>query len=352
MKKKVSFVITDMSSGGAERVMSLIANYFVEKNIDIQILAIKSDKVIYSLDDRICFKFLGVYKNNIFKFLARIYKIRKETRDSDVIISFLWHCNVYTILATLFTNKKIIISERSDPKKEMRGKFRFFKWFRNLCYYAADKIVFQTEDARRYYRGSLYDKGIIIPNPISSNLPKVFRGQREKKLVAACRLTGQKNVSMMIKAFSNIYNEFPEYSLYIYGEGEEKKALEKIVEERKMSGAIKFLGFSNDIINEISKAKLFLTSSNFEGISNSMLEALAMGIPVVATDCPVGGAKQFIRSEINGELVPMEDIESFQIAIKKILLDDNYWIKLSNNAVNIREEISIKKIGDKWIDLL
>lgn len=350
--RKVSFIITDMSSGGAERVMSLIANYFDKQGIKTQILAIKSDRVVYPLNENVKFKFIGTASNPLRRFFIRLYNIRKETRDSDVVISFLWHCNVYAILATMFSGKKIIISERSDPNKEMRGKFRFFKWFRNICYHFVDTIVFQTIDAMNYYKGKIHDKGIVIANPISPNLPKIYNGIRKKKLVAVGRLTEQKNMPVMIEAFSDIHKEFPEYTLLIYGEGELKEKLIQHVKNLGLNDTVKFEGFKNNILDEIYDAKIFLTSSNFEGISNSMLEGLAMGVPVVATDCPVGGARQFVRTEWNGELVPMNDVTEFKNAIKKILSDDDYWEKLCKNAINIRTELSIDMIGKQWIKLL
>lgn len=350
--KKVSFIITDMSSGGAERVMSLIANYFDKQGIETQILAIKSNRMEYSLNKNVKFNFIGTSSNPLMRFFIRLYNIRKETRDSDVVIAFLWHCNVYTILATMFSGKKIIISERSDPNKEMRGKFRFLKWFRNMCYHVVDTIIFQTLDAMNYYRGKLYNKGTVIPNPISPNLPKVYNGIRKKRLVAVGRLTEQKNMPVMIEAFARIHKEFPEYTLTIYGEGELKEKLIQQVEKLFLTHAVDFAGFKNNILYEIADAKIFLTSSNFEGISNSMLEGLAMGIPVVATDCPVGGARQFVKTGWNGELVPMNNVSAFENAIRKILVDDDYWKELSNNAINIRKELSIDSIGQEWVKLL
>lgn len=350
--KKVSFIITDMSSGGAERVMSLIANYFDKQGIETQILAIKSDKIVYALNENVKFKFIGTARNPFNRFFIRLYNIRKETRDSDVVISFLWHCNIYTILATIFSRKKIIISERSDPNKEMRGIFSFFKWFRNICYHAADSIVFQTVDAMNYYKGRIYNNGVVIPNPISPNIPETYNRIRKKKLVAVGRLTEQKNIPVMLEAFSQIHKEFPEYKLNIYGEGELQEKLRGYVEKLGLIDSVKFEGFKNEILYEINDAKVFLTSSNFEGISNSMLEGLAMGIPVVATDCPVGGARQFIRTGVNGELVPMNCVNEFKDAIKKILSDDDYWEELSKNAINIRTELSIETIGQEWIKLL
>lgn len=346
--KKVSFVITDMTSGGAERVMSLLANNFASRGIEIQILAIKSEKIVYPLDKRIRYHYIGSFGNPVFKFFGRLKEINQKTKDSDVIISFLWHCNVYTLLANLFNHRKIIISERSDPSNEMRGFFRYFKWMRNLCYLRADRIVFQTEDAMNYYHGRLHRIGVVIPNPLSPEIQGVSTEERENILVAAGRFTEQKNLPMMINSFYQIHSVFPEYKLMIYGEGEMK---EELIAQRNRLGLTEFIefpGFSKNLLQDIKKAKLFLSSSDFEGISNSLIEALALGIPAVATNCPVGGSRQFVKTGYNGILIPVRDENALTDAIIKILSSDILWREMCNNAVTIKNDLSIERIGEMW----
>lgn len=346
--KKVSFVITDMSSGGAERVMSLLANYFTSRGVETQILAIKSGKIVYPLDKRIQYHYIGSFSNPVFKFFGRLKKINQQTKDSDVVISFLWHCNVYTLLANLFNHRKIVISERSDPSSEMRGLFRYFKWIRNICYLRADRIVFQTEDAMNYYHGRLHRIGVVIPNPLSPGIQGVSTEERENILVAAGRFTEQKNLPMMIDSFHQIHSVFPEYKLMIYGEGEMK---EDLIEQRDRLGLTEFIefpGFSKNLLQDIKRAKLFLSSSDFEGISNSLIEALALGIPAVATDCPVGGSRQFVRTGYNGILVPVRDENALSDAIIKILSTDTLWKEMCHNAATIKNDLSIKRIGEMW----
>lgn len=348
---KISFVITDMSSGGAERVMSLLANYFSRVGIETQIIAIKSDRKIYPLDERVRFHYIGCPNGNVMKFLYRLKAIRDEVADSDIVISFLWHCNVYTLLSNLFSRVPIVISERSDPASEMRGKFRYFKWFRNLVYRRADKIVFQTQDAKKYYKGKLNKKGEVIPNPLTPNLPDPI-DERHKELIAAGRLTAQKNMKMMVAAFEKIHNVFPDYKLIIYGEGEDRIAIEREIKDKKLGANILMPGFCNNLPEKMKTAKLFLSTSNFEGISNSIIEALALGVPVIATDCPVGGSKEFVKSNYNGTLVAMNDEKAFGDAVVVLLSDKKRWKEYSTNAVSIREKLSVETIGQRWLHVL
>lgn len=349
--KKISFVITDMSSGGAERVISLLSNYFSSLGIKVDILAIKSEKKDYVLDEKISYKFIGNYSNPLKRFFLRVSRIRKEVKDSDVVISFLWHCNLYAILSTIFLGKKVIISERSDPKREMQGKFKYFKWFRNLCYHFANNIIFQSEGARKNYKGSLYKKGIVVANPLSPNLPDVCKN-KQNKIVAVGRFVEGKNYPLMLQSYKIFHKSHPEYQLVIYGEGEKEEEIRLWIKDNKLENDIILPGFSKNVIQDIADAKLFLISSNYEGLSNSMLEALSMGIPVVATDCPPGGTRDFIKSNYNGMLVPINDVDSFSKAMCNILSNDSLREKLSKNALKIREDLSIEKIGKQWLDLI
>ena len=354
--KKVSFIITDMSAGGAERVMSLIANYLVQNEIEVQIIAIKSGRREYKLDERIQFIHIKRNKYLLARFIDRIHLIKYYTKDADAVISFLWHCNVYTILALLLTHKRVIISERSDPDKEMSGKYQYFKWFRNLCYRRADHIVFQTENAMNYYQNNkcLYSKGVIIQNPIMPNMPEsVEYEHRENKIVMVGRLNYEKNVVMGIKGFAQVNQEFDnKYRLEIYGDGDLKNELERFVKLNKLSGYVSFKGFEKNVIEKIRTAKLFYNTSLFEGVSNSIIEALALGIPVIATDCPIGGTKMIIKPGFNGELVTIGDNEELVKKSLKVLKDGEYWKELSSNALLIKKELSIDSIGKKWVSLL
>ena len=139
---------------------------------------------------------------------------------------------------------------------------------------------------------------------------------------------------MAINAFEKFYNKNPEYKFTIYGDGPLRESLEKAIKEKELENVINLPGFSKNIIEDIKKAGIYISSSDFEGISNAMLEAMAMGIPTVCTDCPIGGAKMTIR------------------AMDKVANDSTFAKEISENAITIREELSIDKILDKWIDVM
>ena len=191
-------------------------------------------------------------------------------------------------------------------------------------------------------------KSVVICNPITGNLPKPHEGERERRIVNWCRLDNQKNLDLLIDAFRDITDDFPEYVLYIYGEGPERKRLEQKIKDIKLEEKIFLPGHSNNIYDEVLKAALFVSSSDYEGISNSMLEAIALGIPTICTNCPVGGAREVIEDGINGLLIPVGDKNALKDAMVKVLTNEQFSKSLSKNGIMLREKISAKKIAEQW----
>lgn len=346
---KINFIITDLSSGGAERVVSLLANYFSKKGHCVKIILVQDDVVDYAIEKNIEIVYLERKHRFPLSVIERVLAIRKATNHAEIVISFLWHINIYTILATRFRKQKVIISDRSDPVNELNDVTALHRLLRNLCYGMADKIVFQTNDARAHYKDTIQKKGIIIPNPLTPSLPYWKGSEQGKKVVITTgRLSEQKNYPMAIQAFSCFYKTHPDYSYIIYGEGPLRSELEKLIEEQGMKEKITLAGFSNHVFEALSESSIFILASNYEGISNSMLEALAIGIPSVVTDCPAGGARMFIRDRENGILVPTNDADALLKGMTEIADNPIYAKKMSENSQKIREQLEPDVICQHW----
>lgn len=351
--EEVTFITGYLGLGGAERVMSLLANYFVRQGIKVNVIAVISDKIDYELDNRISYYYIeSRNKNRIVRIINKCYKLRKliKSLGETKIISFLFAPILYTVMATMFLNNKIYVSERNNPYMEPDSKLK--RKLRNLSYYFANKIIFQTEDAKEYFSEKIRSKGFVIPNPIKDDLPERFEGKRNKEIIAACRLDKQKNLKMLIDAYKLLHIQYSDYKLIIYGEGILRNQLEKYTKELDLDDCIKFPGFSDDIHNILRKCCMYVSSSNFEGISNSMLEALAMGVPSVITDCPIGGARMTIKNNENGILVPVGDEETFYKGMKKIIENVDFAEKLSLNAVKIKEKYNCEYICNQWLEII
>lgn len=346
----IVFTISQLSGGGAERVVSLLSGCFVEKGNTVTIITFLDKERVYPLNEKVRLEELKCSSERFIGTISQIRALRKKFKNirPDVIISFLPVVNMITLVADLGLNSKVIVSERNDPYQNPRKSS--IRKMRDKFYRLADGYVFQTTDAKTYFEKKGIKGGVVIANPLNSHLPKPYRGTRRKAFVSAVRLEPQKNLNMLIDAFGKICNEYPEYTLEIYGEGGLREELDNKIKSMSLSDKIYLKGFSNNLYNDILDAYAFVMSSNYEGMSNSLLEALGMGIPVISTDHPIGGARMFIQDGKNGLLTKVGDSESMYQAIKKLIETPELIKKFTVNIDDFRKELSLTNIADQWID--
>lgn len=351
------------SAGGAERVVCNLANYLSKKNV-VKVVALARSEVAYEMSKEVTFDFIDtrVYQTNrgklskmynkLKKNIFRLFRLSKEikTFEPDIILSFLPEPSFFT----LFLKKKdvpVIISVRNDPKIEYRSKVYHFlmKWL----YPKADGIVFQTEEAKEYFNDIISCSVKVIPNPINPEfIKKPFSGNRKKKIVSVGRLAAQKNQKMLIEAFTNLSSKFKNYTLTIYGEGELRESLLKEIQEKQLEKRVFLPGVEKDIKNKIYDASLFVLTSAYEGMPNALMEAMALGLPVISTDCPCGGPAFLIKNNINGILVQVNDVEGLTKSIERILSDPVFSKKIALNASRISQTLSPEKINKEWADFI
>lgn len=347
--KKIAIISHGASGGGSERVATILANYFVNK-YDVYFYAIHSDKREYFLDERVKYEYCAVHgKTGAERMLRRAYKLRRYIKNNriDVMISFIY---LEGLALALDTKIFKIYSLRNDPTQFCNKGL--LKAARNILYRTANKVVFQTPDAKAYFGQKIQNHGVIIPNPISSNLPFWNRESHRKEIIAVGRLSEQKNFSMLVKAFAAFSKNHPEYCLTICGEGKKKIELMQIAKEQNIIDKVNFPGFITNVHERMTNAEMYVSTSVYEGISNSMLEALAIGIPTVCTDCPVGGARMFINNNSNGYLVKVGDVTALTECLNKIADDKEKQKEFSLKSIEIRQELDVNKICGMWEALI
>ena len=184
------------------------------------------------------------------------------------------------------------------------------------------------------------------------NLPEVYTGKRKHTVVAAGRLVEQKNHVNLFYAFRDFLHHYPDYVLHLYGQGELEQDLRELAEKLNIKESVIFEGFHENILNEIKDAGMYVLSSDYEGISNSLLEAMAMGMPVISTDCPSGGSKMCIQNGVNGILVPVAESDALAAAMEKIASSEDFATQIGKEATKVRDRFSMQNIVEQWIELL
>lgn len=343
---KIVFVVPDMAGGGTEKVISLLANEYVRRGIEVSILSFAGTQQAYALDERVeTVSAGGPSGGNPKVRLKRLLFMKKYLKQKKgcYIFSFSTIGTGFIVLSTLFGGRKMLVSERSDPKEYDH------KLYRDFFYGFADCLVCQTEEAIACFPKRLQRKALVIGNPVDEAVPERFEGVRARKITTAGRLEAVKNHRMLIEAFALFSKDCPDYTLDIYGKGSLEEELRLAAKEKGIADKVIFHGFCSNVKEEIRDSSMFVLSSDYEGISNSMVEAMAMGIPVIATDCPVGGCRTYIKDGENGLLVPPKDVLSLAEAMKRLARDKELSEKISVNAQNVRKEYSLQKIADQML---
>lgn len=338
--KKITFIIGKMTGGGAERVISVISDLFVKTGYEVHLIIFRKSDVMYPINEKIICHYLSSSKNKLIRNLKLPFSLYKKMKEicSDVYISFCILENITACMSRLFFKTKLIISERNAPKHE---KLSFhLKVFRKLLYGKADGYVFQTNEAMNCYPERIQKKSVVIPNPIIENLPRKTDYRATYRIVAVGRLAVQKNYPMLLKAFRELCEKsVNSYDLYIYGKGLLEPQLKKMSKIYGISSRVHFMGFVENVHDEICNADMYVMTSDYEGMPNALMESMAIGLPCISTDCPSGGPKMLIHNDENGILVPTGDADLFS---KKMLL-------LSENAeLCERYGVSAKQIRFKY----
>ena len=348
--RKVCFIMPNMVGGGAERVVSVLVGQFAKMGIDTTLYLVKQNLLEYPIAPQVKLDVsrCGRKKNPI----AQIMDIRSIMKDNPdaVFVSFLSYQNVYLAAASVFLKNRIVVSLRNDPQ-HLKDENKMLQFAIKVAFRMANGIVFQTKDALEFYTKSIQKKGRVILNPLQSNFPDYNVRNTEKKFITFCRLEPQKNLRMAIRAFKVFHDENPEYTYHIFGKGAEKANLLKLIEELDLQKCVFIEDFKKNILEEAKNYRAFMLTSDYEGLSNSMIEAIAMGMPSICTDCPIGGARMIIEDGQNGFLVPVGDEKALVQKMKKITEMDT-CVAVSEKAKKLKEQLDVCVIAEQWCEVL
>jgi len=348
---KIVFVINALRGGGAERVLTMIANYLVEHGYEVSIIVFTKDTPFYSLNpliNLIQFEHKLENKNILskIKFLyQRIVILRNffiQTK-ADMIISFMTETNIFATISAKLALKKIILSEHTNFDRNNKG---LLKYIRRIIYPISNELVVLTNYDKEKYK---FVKNVtVIKNPLIITQNYQFT-ERKKILLAVGSLIHVKGFDMLIKAFSILKNDG--WILKIVGEGKERKNLEILIQKYNLEKKVFLPGVTKEIEKEYREASIFVLSSRAEGFPGVLCEAMGYGCASIAFNC-LTGPSDIIKHEKTGILVPPNNIKLLSQAMDDLICNEEKRNYLSINAKNIVNDLDINKIMMQWISLL
>jgi GalNAc-alpha-(1->4)-GalNAc-alpha-(1->3)-diNAcBac-PP-undecaprenol alpha-1,4-N-acetyl-D-galactosaminyltransferase len=345
---KILLVCSSLTSGGAERVLSTLANFWDSQGWEIDVFIISKENSFYQLNNTITLtSSKRYYQSGTLNFFRQLYDIRQCVKQShpDVVISFLNIMNIATLLATIGLKTPIIISERNNHDSL---KSKFWNTLRHLTYpLTQGMVVLSQYDFNQYHK--INDK-VIIFNPLDiKTLQKVSLEKKEKSIIAVGSLHPQKGFDLLIQALAPIKTQLLKHGwrVEIIGKGQERNRLLSMIEAHQLQNLVHLIGEKKNIFDYYQKASIFILSSRYEGFPNVLNEAMAHGCASVAFDCKTGPS-EMIQHQINGLLTPAQNIDILGKNILKLVKEKALRQKFFYASIKIREKNSLPKISQEW----
>lgn len=357
-KKKIAFVIPGLEAGGAERVVTTLANELCLQ-YEVIIITLSDFDSFYKLDPLVkhikCSDNPLISKNifkaliNNFHLLLRLYKFFK-IYNINLSIGFLPTANILTIIASSIYGIPCIVNERSNPNVEFLNKF--WKNLRRLSYKKADFIVIQTKNNLSYFsKFTRADKLLVLPNPLSNQLIKSKNKNHIKQniILSVGRLDKNKSQDLLIRAFSKINNQ--DWKLYLVGDGVEKNNYITLAKSLKLEEKVIFKGHSSKISKFYNSSKIFAFTSKSEGFPNALIEAMYFELPCISTDCPYGPS-EIIKDSYNGFLIPINDQKALEKKLTLLMSSEKIRKKIGENAYESTTCFLTNKVITQWDTLI
>ena len=349
----ILILLSAIKYSGASKIATWLANKLIENGYQVYFVTFIDEDDKRQLSNNIYrFRICIGEKNRFKRVIKAIINIRKINKDNnvDLIISFLPLEGLIAVLSTLFSKTKCIVSERSDPffeKTAVSSISRFFFRF-------ADGAVFQSSGAQSFFSKKLQERSVIIQNPVIKPLETTIEYPlRENIIVSTSRLSiKQKRQDVLLDAFSLVAQQDCCVQLKLIGDGPDEPFLKNKAIQLKLQDRIQFVGKSDTVLSEIKSAKVFAFSSDFEGMPNSILEALSMELPVVTTDYSPGGAFDLIENKNRGFVVPRNSPQLFAEKLLYVLTHDDEARIMAQNAALILDDLSEEKVISSWISYI
>lgn len=359
---RIGFVIFSLQGGGAERVAATLVNEWARRGEQITLLTIDShDTDFYPIDERVQRVALGLnipsknWRDSVANNVRRVSLLRTFARSSkfDVIISFGDKTNVLLLLATRGLNIPVIVAEHIDPRVWFIGASA--DCLRRLLYPRASAVIVLTAGIGQWARQIVGTEAVtVIPNPVGEQC--LHRSQsiikdKQHFVVAMGRMDFQKGFDLLLRAFALCVERYPDWTLRLVGQGAEQQRLWNLSDQLGIKHAVRFEPVTKEPEKVFRESDLFVLSSRFEGFPMVLLEAMACGLPVVSFDC-MSGPREMIRHDVDGLLVPPEDVDALAKAMAGLMGDERERRRLAERAVEVTDRFGLPRVMAMWSEVL
>jgi GalNAc-alpha-(1->4)-GalNAc-alpha-(1->3)-diNAcBac-PP-undecaprenol alpha-1,4-N-acetyl-D-galactosaminyltransferase len=361
MPRRLTLVVHSLALGGAERFVAMLANYWAARGEAVTVITLDSAETdTYSLApavQRVGLALMGTSRTvfgALWNNVRRVRRLREAIRDSspEIVISATEKMNIVALLACRPLHVPVVIAERTDPRRHRIGPL--WSLLRYWTYPWSTALVVQTagvkQHAGRYVRGRpIY----VIPNAVDPTVlgcpadGSSVGETREKQIVALGRLSFEKGFDLLIDAFSRVAITHPDWTLEIVGEGPQRAELQELIDAKHLSDRIRLSGWTEQPGAVLRRSEIFVLPSRYEGFPNALLEAMACGAAVIAFDCDSGPA-EIVRHDIDGLLVPAEDVAALAAALDRLLGDPDERRRLAERAAEVIDRFSPDRVFELW----
>ena len=311
-KYKYMLITRTLSDGGAERFVATFSDYLAQRGEKVYVVCWNRSENEYSVGEKAKLMYLPEHKDNVLRKAHRIIDVRTIIKqvNPDFVIPFMEGVIFCAMLSLVGKNGKLIYTQRNSPWYT-KNMSLYAQLLRYIVVRKADAIMTQTKDQAIYF-DKQKKKVWIVPNPVNAAFFEVKKekySNRIEKLIMVGRLSEEKNYELALRCYKRLHVLYPKLELEIYGEGPEKGRLLKLIEELQVTKTCRLMGRSNNVERKMINADLYLLTSSTEGMPNALMEAMALGIPSISSDCKTGPS-DLIVPEITGMLFKNEDMES------------------------------------------
>lgn len=355
---KIMLIIGSLQGGGAERVMHWLAQKLAGRGHSVALVTqMSKEDDVYSCTEQVHHASLGglprimgsravSFAVNVIRWRRFLLKRADEFRP-DVVMSFMDKTNVSILMAFLFRREPVIVCERSDPAAGPNISWRRYvrPWlYRNR----AAEVVFQTAGVeQRYAKKWRLSRTSRVPNAVTNEFSEALVESGGRLVVSVGRLHSQKGHDLLIEAWAKLRGCRSDWKLRIIGEGPRRNEYEDLIKRLGVGDSVELPGFIPDVIGELQRASVSVLASRAEGFPNALIEMMAIGRAVVASDLPEV-CTEVVDHNVNGLLFHGSSSSALASAIGSLIGNESLRDRLGKNALSVRARYSEERCLDLW----